>query len=102
MIKNTKNTIANKNYLLSDFLYLLSTLPSNQHSPPKSQALPQPPNTNSSFHSKERQTHINFVPAKPSKGSHLPFSAIQSSNGHIYPSGAQEDKSITTQSLSPI
>ncbi|XP_030935093.1 aminoacylase-1 [Quercus lobata] len=47
-------------------------------------------------------SHLDSVPAEPSKWSHPPFSAVRSSDGHIYARGAQDDKCIAIQYLEAI
>ena len=69
------------------------------HSPPHLTLLQVP---NPSLPSLLFNSHVDFVLAKPSKWFHLPFSAVLSSNVHIYANGAWEDKSKTTQSHSLI
>ncbi|KAF3946998.1 hypothetical protein CMV_026806 [Castanea mollissima] len=47
-------------------------------------------------------SHLESIPAEPSKWSHLSFSAVRSFDGHIYPRGAQDDKCIAIQYLEAI
>ncbi|XP_057486698.1 uncharacterized protein LOC130772830 [Actinidia eriantha] len=48
-------------------------------------------------------SHLDSVPAEPSKWSHPPFSAhLHPSSGHIFARGAQDDKSVSLQYLEAI
>lgn len=44
-------------------------------------------------------SHLDSVPAEPSKWDHPPFSAVRSSDGKIFARGAQDDKCIGIQYL---
>ncbi|PIA47862.1 hypothetical protein AQUCO_01400450v1 [Aquilegia coerulea] len=47
-------------------------------------------------------SHLDSVPAEPSKWIHSPFSAVRSSDGKIYARGSQDDKCIGMQYLEAI
>ncbi|KAF5208439.1 Aminoacylase-1 [Thalictrum thalictroides] len=47
-------------------------------------------------------SHLDSVPAEPSKWIHPPFSAVRSSDGKIYARGSQDDKCIGMQYLEAI
>ncbi|KAI8558820.1 hypothetical protein RHMOL_Rhmol04G0126000 [Rhododendron molle] len=61
------------------------------------------PGSNPSLPSILLNSHIDSVPAEPSKWLHPPFSALRDpSSGHIYARGAQDDKCIGLQYLEAI
>ncbi|KAK9163948.1 hypothetical protein Syun_004850 [Stephania yunnanensis] len=60
------------------------------------------PGTRPSLPSLLLNSHLDSVPAEPSKWSHPPFSAARSPDGRIYARGAQDDKSIAMQYLEAI
>jgi aminoacylase len=60
------------------------------------------PGSNPSLPSLLFNSHIDSVPAEPSKWSHPPFSAVKSSDGKIFARGAQDDKCIGLQYLEAI
>ncbi|KAM5564190.1 hypothetical protein ABKV19_018687 [Rosa sericea] len=47
-------------------------------------------------------SHLDSVPAEPSKWAHPPFSAHRTPEGHIFARGAQDDKCIAIQYLEAI
>ncbi|XP_062012014.1 uncharacterized protein LOC133728606 [Rosa rugosa] len=47
-------------------------------------------------------SHLDSVPAEPSKWAHPPFSAHRTPEGHIFAHGAQDDKCIAIQYLEAI
>ncbi|KAA0033808.1 aminoacylase-1-like [Cucumis melo var. makuwa] len=47
-------------------------------------------------------SHMDSVPAEPSKWLHPPFSAVRTSDGKIFARGSQDDKSIAIQCLEAI
>ncbi|GMP79349.1 hypothetical protein CsSME_00034931 [Camellia sinensis var. sinensis] len=59
------------------------------------------PGSNPSLPSLLLNSHLDSVPAEPSKWLHPPFSAV-SSAGNIFARGAQDDKSISLQYLEAI
>ncbi|KAJ0564867.1 putative N-acyl-aliphatic-L-amino acid amidohydrolase [Helianthus annuus] len=60
------------------------------------------PGSNPSLPSVLLNSHLDSVPAEPSKWSHPPFSALKTPDGKIYARGAQDDKSIAIQYLEAI
>ncbi|XVF64713.1 hypothetical protein PTKIN_Ptkin09bG0189500 [Pterospermum kingtungense] len=60
------------------------------------------PGSNPSLPSLLFNSHLDSVPAEPSKWSHPPFSATFTPDGKIYARGAQDDKCITMQYLEAI
>ncbi|XP_043713726.1 aminoacylase-1-like isoform X1 [Telopea speciosissima] len=60
------------------------------------------PGTNPSLPSILLNSHMDSVPAEPSKWLHPPFSAIRTSEGKIYARGSQDDKCIGIQYLEAI
>ncbi|GAV84114.1 Peptidase_M20 domain-containing protein/M20_dimer domain-containing protein [Cephalotus follicularis] len=60
------------------------------------------PGSNPSIPSILLNSHLDSVPAEPSKWSHPPFSASISADGCIFARGSQDDKSISLQYLEAI
>ncbi|MFS7941548.1 putative N-acyl-aliphatic-L-amino acid amidohydrolase [Helianthus anomalus] len=60
------------------------------------------PGSNPSLPSVLLNSHLDSVPAEPSKWSHPPFSALKTPDGKIYARGAQDDKCIAIQYLEAI
>ncbi|KAB1205342.1 Aminoacylase-1 [Morella rubra] len=60
------------------------------------------PGSNPSFPSLLFNSHLDSVPAEPSKWDHPPFSAVRSPDGKIFARGAQDDKCIAVQYLDAI
>ncbi|KAF8405739.1 hypothetical protein HHK36_007816 [Tetracentron sinense] len=60
------------------------------------------PGSNPSLPSILLNSHLDSVPAEPSKWLHPPFSATRSSDGKIYARGSQDDKCIGMQYLEAI
>ncbi|XVF36885.1 hypothetical protein REPUB_Repub19eG0097300 [Reevesia pubescens] len=60
------------------------------------------PGSNPSLRSVLFNSHLDSVPAEPSKWSHRPFSATLTPDGKIYARGAQDDKCIAMQYLEAI
>ncbi|KVH95533.1 aminoacylase-1-like [Cynara cardunculus var. scolymus] len=60
------------------------------------------PGSNPSLQSILLNSHIDSVPAEPSKWSHPPFSAVRTDDGNIFARGAQDDKCIAIQYLEAI
>jgi aminoacylase len=60
------------------------------------------PGTNPSLPSILLNSHLDSVPAEPSKWVHPPFSAVRSPDGKIFARGAQDDKCIAVQYLEAI
>ncbi|EOY16241.1 Peptidase M20/M25/M40 family protein isoform 2 [Theobroma cacao] len=60
------------------------------------------PGSNPSLHSVLFNSHLDSVPAEPSKWSHPPFAATLTPDGKIYARGAQDDKCIAMQYLEAI
>ncbi|KAI4307289.1 hypothetical protein L6164_030493 [Bauhinia variegata] len=60
------------------------------------------PGSNPSLPSLLFNSHLDSVPAEPSKWVHPPFSAVRTSDGKIFARGAQDDKCIAMQYLEAI
>ncbi|KAA8546392.1 hypothetical protein F0562_002869 [Nyssa sinensis] len=60
------------------------------------------PGSNPTLPSILLNSHIDSVPAEPSKWSHHPFSAVRTPDGKIFARGAQDDKCIGVQYLEAI
>ncbi|KAE8077432.1 hypothetical protein FH972_015997 [Carpinus fangiana] len=60
------------------------------------------PGSNPSLPSIILNSHLDSVPAEPSKWVHPPFSAVRSPDGKIFARGAQDDKCIGVQYLEAI
>ncbi|GAU43333.1 hypothetical protein TSUD_398780 [Trifolium subterraneum] len=60
------------------------------------------PGSDSSLPSILLNSHLDSVPAEPSKWLHPPFSATRTSDGDIFARGAQDDKCIAMQYLEAI
>ncbi|KAK9078986.1 hypothetical protein SSX86_000655 [Deinandra increscens subsp. villosa] len=60
------------------------------------------PGSNPSLPSILLNSHLDSVPAEPSKWSHPPFSAVRTKDGSIFARGAQDDKCIAIQYLEAI
>ncbi|KAJ8762820.1 hypothetical protein K2173_022949 [Erythroxylum novogranatense] len=60
------------------------------------------PGSNPSLPSIIFNSHLDSVPAEPSKWSHPPFSAVRTPDGSIFARGAQDDKCIAIQYLEAI
>ncbi|WRX29813.1 Peptidase M20 - like 10 [Theobroma cacao] len=60
------------------------------------------PGSDPSLHSVLFNSHLDSVPAEPSKWSHPPFAATLTPDGKIYARGAQDDKCIAMQYLEAI
>ncbi|XP_050213576.1 uncharacterized protein LOC126664979 [Mercurialis annua] len=60
------------------------------------------PGSNPSLPSIIFNSHLDSVPAEPSKWTHPPFSAVRTEDGQIFARGAQDDKCIAIQYLEAI
>ncbi|KAI3693544.1 hypothetical protein L1987_76489 [Smallanthus sonchifolius] len=60
------------------------------------------PGSNPSLPSVLFNSHLDSVPAEPSKWSHPPLSAVKTDDGSIFARGAQDDKCIAIQYLEAI